>query len=40
MLEEFSYLGPQKANEVVIDNTVKIADMIDFVIKTVSEDEE
>ena len=29
MLEEFSYLGPEKCHEVVIDNPHKIADMVE-----------
>ena len=33
MLSEFSYLGEKKAEEVVIDNTNAVADMIEFGIK-------
>ena len=31
MLEEFSYLGEAKAQEIVIDNTCMIADMIEYI---------
>lgn len=35
MLEQFAYLGKQRAHEVVIDNPKKIADMIDDGIKPI-----
>ena len=37
MLEEFKYLGDEIANEIVIENTNKIADMIDAGIRPVPE---
>ncbi len=38
MLDEFSYLGEETAKQVVIDNTVLIADMIDEGIKPVPDE--
>ena len=37
MLEEFSYLGAAKAREIVIDNPVKIAGMIEKISPVQSE---
>ena len=37
MLEEFSYLGAAKAREIVIDNPVKIAGMIEKISSGQSE---